>query len=400
MLKPVSWGLQRRIIITLLLSFLLLLLMCGSSCSREDQSQLLIQLGEMNNKIDNLMQENEELKKQMALQETKEEDNQEAIEESAAWYYIEMSQDGTGDVATLEEAVEKIEPGGTIYLNPGTYDLVTNLATDKTLRLIGNGLEETYIIYHRSPNIIEYTGKGLLTVSGISFKRDGSEWGDVIWIKSGQVHISDCSLSGATHFEKEEKGSVGGGMGILLWGDETSGIIQDCVISDNSVDGLHIRHNCRIDLIDNRISDNMQYGISYWDESTGTVRGNNCYENDDSGISLRDSSAAELIRNTCNNNEYAGIEYYGEMDSVAFQNLCYENNHGIAVGLQSQPRLLENICRDNFQIGIVYFENSSGYAVSNECNDNDYGIYIGKDAGPELFNNIFNNNNTDIEDNR
>ena len=203
-------------------------------CGRSGQSQLVDQLDKMNKKIDALSEENDELKERLIQQE------QEVVQsfettpaKDKTWHYITLFPDGSGDFQTITEALERIQPGGIIYLNPGMYYPDTNLEIAKPLNLVGSGSDRTYIIYNQEPNIIEYTGEGLFTVSDIALQRDGSEWGDVIWIKNGNINISNCYIKGATHFEKEEEGSVGGGMGILIW-NSTEGTIENCTIEGNS----------------------------------------------------------------------------------------------------------------------------------------------------------------------
>ena len=388
--------------IILVSSFCLIFLSLSVSivaCGQVSQSQVMDQLDEMNRKINELSSENTELKEKLAQQgqETVRATETEPPDEEA-WYYINLFPDNSGDVETLEEAIEKIQPGGTIYLNPGMYYPEKNLDISKPLSLIGSGTDKTYLIYNSEPNIIEYTGEGLLSISDLALQRDGSEWGDVIWIKSGRVNITNCAISGATHFEKEE-GSVGGGMGILIWG-ETAGSIKGCTIENNSVDGVHIRNQSYINLEDNIINDNVQYGISYWDETAGTVLYNECFRNE-SGIHIRDMSIPKIISNLCKNNTYSGIEFYGEMNTIAVDNYCSENDyHGISVGWASEPTLVENYCYENVEVGIVFFEESGGFAALNDCFNNEYGIYITKDSNPALGENTFSGNNQDIEDAR
>lgn len=155
-----------------------------------------------------------------------------------------------------------------------------------------------------------------------------------------------------------------------------------------------------INLINNNIGKNKQYGISYWDETGGIVLNNECYDND-SGIGIRHRSTPKILANICENNSYAGIDYYGETGGIAFQNICFENkHHGISVGLNSEPKLIENICRDNIEVGIVFYEESKGFTGFNECYRSKYGIYIEKDADPILGKNNFIDNTNDIRDDR
>jgi hypothetical protein len=59
---------------------------------------------------------------------------------------VQLNADGSGDYASLPEAVAAVSPGAVIHLSAGTFKLASPLAIDKPLQLIGAGMNETEIV--------------------------------------------------------------------------------------------------------------------------------------------------------------------------------------------------------------------------------------------------------------
>ena len=56
---------------------------------------------------------------------------------------IHLVADGSGDYRGLASALEAAEAGRTIYLAEGTYELDQPLEIERSIRLVGTGMEET-----------------------------------------------------------------------------------------------------------------------------------------------------------------------------------------------------------------------------------------------------------------
>jgi hypothetical protein len=58
---------------------------------------------------------------------------------------IQVKADGNGDYSTLGEAITNAPSGAAIVLGPGRYEVEDTLLIDKSLQLLGAGMEETEI---------------------------------------------------------------------------------------------------------------------------------------------------------------------------------------------------------------------------------------------------------------
>ncbi len=261
---------------------------------------------------------------------------------------VTVMTDGSGDYDLLEQAVAMVEPGATITLGPGTYRLVYGLEIDKSIALIGAGMDETEIVSGAEDYVVRFDRGGSFTAEGITFRHDGNMMADVVVIERGVVDISDCRFTGAVYVEGK-----GNRAGLRLRGT-TSGVVADSVFEDNDNTGL---------LLENQVNPTVE-------------------------------------RNSCSDNAMVGIGYMGTAGGAARENECARNAIGIAVAVEAHPTLERNICNEN-DYGIAYLENGSGQASQNECMRNKIGLTIGTSASPELRDNdCRDNTEEDVRDRR
>lgn len=57
-----------------------------------------------------------------------------------------VAPDGSGDFGSVEEAIQKVQAGASLHLKAGTYRLSRSLQIDKSLSLIGEGMEVTRLV--------------------------------------------------------------------------------------------------------------------------------------------------------------------------------------------------------------------------------------------------------------
>jgi len=256
---------------------------------------------------------------------------------------IYLKADGSGDFRTLEQTVQQAAAGSTIYLGPGTYRLTEPLLIEKSLHLVGAGMDETRIVSTAEDGVAGFRGEGPFTAEGITFEHEGNTVAHVVAVLGGSVIFKECRFRGAVYGEESEQG--GGG---LLLGAETTGYVRDCVFEGNDT------------------------GIEVWEQARPT-----------------------LERNICRDNEAVGIIYGGEAGGVASENECIENaGHGVFVMGQASPTLERNICRDN-DVGIFYSGEAGGVARNNECTGNRVGIGLWEHAAPKLEDNNCHDNSVD-----
>jgi parallel beta-helix repeat protein len=308
---------------------------------------------------------------------------------------IRVEADGSGDYATLEEALDSAPEGLPIALGPGTYELEEPLDIRRPITLMGAGMDETEIGSEAEDYVVRFSGNGPFVVEDITFRHEGRETADVGVVRGGEVAFTRCRFTGAIYDEEEDVG----GTGLLLDGD-TTGVVQDCDAVENST-GIFVSGRAEPTLEGNTAIDNEESGIAYWDNAGGVARGNDCSWNV-SGIFVGWAAQPVLEGNTCMDNAYYGILFFGHSSGTARHNECSGNDgYGIALGEQAQPTLEENVCTDNNLVGIYYADEAGGVARWNECSGNLIGIYVEAAADPELIDNdCYDNSEADVVDER
>jgi len=339
-----------------------------------------------------------------------------------------MEADGSGDYATLEEAVQNAPEAAAVVLGPGTYRLDDPLNVERSLRLYGAGMDNTQIVSEAEGYVVRFIGDGPFAAEGIEFRHQGGAEADSVVVEGGEVAFADCSFAGAVSVSGDEPRG-----GLRLQGD-TVGAIHDCVATANEVGvvvteqagptlernvcaqndlvgivyrgsaggvarenqcshqlwGILVSQHAQPLLDANVCTNNLNYGITYHDNAAGVAQRNECSANGDFGIELQDQAQPTLEGNTCANNEGSGILYVDSAAGVARLNKCSANgSHGIEVKDDARPTLEGNVCSGNGEAGLFYGGNASGVARGNECSDNGlHGIGLQDQAHPTLEENV------------
>jgi parallel beta-helix repeat protein len=307
-----------------------------------------------------------------------------------------VAPDGSSDFRSLEEAVQKAQPGATLHLKAGVHRLKRPLAIDKPLKLIGEGMETTRIACDGKEYVVRFSGDGLFSASDIAFVHEGGRWAYVVMVDKGEVSFIRCHFTGGVR----DKANKRGGSGLRLSGT-VSGRIEACQATGNHLHGISVFDQAQPTLEGNTCRENKRSGIVYFGNATGVARQNICVGNE-AGISVFDQAQPTLEGNTCRENKWAGIVYFDNATGVARQNICVGNEAGISVFDQAQPTLEGNTCRENKWAGIVYFDNATGVARQNTCAGNEGdGIYVASTAWPTLKDNrCWGNKGKEVNDQR
>lgn len=307
---------------------------------------------------------------------------------------VRVAPDGSGDYSSLEAAVEAVPPRSTIHLDPGTYRLVTSLEISKSLSLMGAGMDETFVAGSAGDQVVLFTGPGVFSTEGITFRYEGVRWARVMTIDDGEIEIARCRFTGGAWSEEEEKG----GDGLLLWGN-TTGSVRESRFEGNQLHGIELQDASHPWLEENAAVDNGQNGIMYWDDSGGTALENECRGNGINGIGVSEQAQPILEGNVCKDNDVSGIRFSDTAGGTARRNECTGNgSQGIVVRGEAQPTLEGNNCTGNAGSGIVYFDQAAGMARQNISSENGlHGISVNDQAQPTLeANNCIGNAETGI----
>ena len=301
---------------------------------------------------------------------------------------ILVKADGSGDVATLEEAISKAPSGATVTLEPGTYYLSAPLQIRQPLSLVGAGIDKTVIASDAAGQVVWYSGLGQFSAKGITFQHTGASAANVFAVSGGEVSFSDCRFTGAVWDKQQKKG----GVGLWLYGF-TTGEVRQCQADGNELQGFSISGSAK-PLLDSNVSFQNSSGIAYWDNAAGVASNNQCYGNELDGIVMEDRSAPTLKANHCYENKDSGIAYWGDSGGEAANNDCSGNAiNGISVSERAKPRLEANTCSKNSNSGIRYYDSSGGLAAGNQCIGNQQnGIAVTGQANTTLQKNTCSDN--------
>ena len=252
---------------------------------------------------------------------------------------IRVEVDGSGDYATLEEAVAAVAPGGTITMGPGTYRLVYGLKVEKSFTLVGAGMDESEIVSGIEGHVVRVESGGALVAQDLAFRHDGTQVADVMMVQDGRVDFSRCRFTGAVYVEGE-----GNRAGIHFLGS-VSGAVRESEIVDNDNTGILVDERAASVLEDNLLLDNTMVGIGYMGQAGGTARGNEC-SGSTIGVAVTVEASPTLEQNVFSANEY-GLAYWDNAGGRASWNECTGNKVGIGVSVSASPELVDNNCYDN-----------------------------------------------------
>ncbi|MBN1451840.1 MAG: right-handed parallel beta-helix repeat-containing protein [Anaerolineales bacterium] len=297
---------------------------------------------------------------------------------------IHLEADGSGDFATLEQAISNAPEFATITLGPGTYNLIGRLDVKKSVTLVGAGLDKTEIVASLPDYVVFFRGGYGFVVEDLAIRHKGEVGADSVVVSDGTFTFTRCKFVGAVPREGEIEGAG------LKISSSAQVVVQNSVFEDNYV-GIVARGKSLVTLEENVVTKN-QTGIAYADNASGGIRRNQCSENELFGILVVGEAHPFLEENTCIKNG-AGIAYMDNSSGWARGNQCSENEYfGIFITSQAQPTLEENICMNN-KTGIAYIEFAEGMSRGNQCSSNeDAGISVADQAKPKLIENICSDN--------
>jgi len=325
---------------------------------------------------------------------------------------VRVAPDGSGDYPSLEAAVDAMPAGATIMLAPGAHRLPKPLDIATPLRLVGAGMDQTFVVGTTGGYVVQFIGPGAFAAQEITFRCEGTAPSNGMVVQDGDVDLYRCRFTGAVRYEAEKKG----GTGLWLRGS-TTGRVRECQADGNELHGISVSDESPPTLERNICQDNRQNGITYFDHTGGVARQNECTGNGYYGFSVNEQSQPTLEGNACVGNRYHGIGIHGQAQPALEANVCQNNGqsgivyfddaggtarrnqcrgngyHGIGVNGQGQPLLEGNICQENQQSGIRYSDSANGTARQNQCTGNGYhGIDINDQAQPTVEVNICKNN--------
>ena len=281
---------------------------------------------------------------------------------------VNISSDGKGDFATLEEAIEAVPPNTAIVLGEGQFELSDSLVIEKSLTIQGSGSNLTTIVNSSGGSPVIFFQGEQLTITGISIQRTGEFASNIMVINKGEVYLENCNLSGGG---ASEDNSVQGD-GLLIAG-KSNVTMKNCIIENNMGVGIFVGDSAKL-TVEQISSSNNKYGIVFIGNSVGNIQNSTFSDNQSNGIFVTESANVNILGNTINNNVGPGINF--KMDrangEVRNNNLA-RNDLGrlgtdIMISRENAPALIENTCDGKGKSPVVWGGDHNGIVFMGEGN--------------------------------
>jgi len=299
--------------------------------------------------------------------------------------YIIVDISGNGDYTRIQEGIDNVDAGGTVYVEEGTY--FENVVIEKPLKLIGASNKKTIIDGKGKKEVkllINYTN--YVDISGFHISHGGT-------ISAG----TGLAVYGGSHCRIENNIITNCKSGIAIC-DSVNTIVSNNICSDNSEEGIYVTDGALYDIdnnsiINNTCNSNRWAGIFIEASDWINVENNTCESNRHNGIFVAVSSNNTINNNTCSSSEL-GIGLAYSHINVVSNNNCKSNFFG-GITLQDSDKctLSHNICNLNDEHGIILWRsNYNSFSRNTCCFNNGSGMYFEDSNGNKVYDNSIKTN--------
>ncbi len=228
-----------------------------------------------------------------------------------------VSDDGSGDFSTIQEAVDAAKVGDLIQIRSGSYS--ERVVVDKRLTIVGDG-PGSLITANGVPllpgslasdsAVLVIRNAFDVTIEGLSFS--GPEDGIIVRSSSDiTLRNVDASGNGGNGVDVRSSANVtvsgtftgNGDHGVRVRDGSTDVVVESGLMTGNVDDGIRVLESSNVMVRDNESSQNGDHGIEVKDSTGVTVVGNTANNNVGYGIRVRDSDVLVENNTTVGNQE-------------------------------------------------------------------------------------------------
>jgi hypothetical protein len=292
-----------------------------------------------------------------------------------SYHNFHVSQYGSNDFNSIQDAINASSDGDTIYIDNGIY--YENIIINKKIRIIGEDNEETIIDGRYADHVIKIIVEGVIIENFTIRNSGGFSTNSSIKIFCNSTIIKNCII-------KRSK------IGINIT-NFSRNIINNCTFYDNAkgiflkkantskISGCIFAHNS-IAFI-SEMSKNIEITYSYFH-----TNGISCIIVDSNNFQFYNCNISD------NGDNHGGIFISNNTNSVIDN--CIIRHNGIGVNIDKSEDTIINNCNIdlNTHFGIFIKYSSTKITYCNITNSFRYGIYICEKSSVDIFkNNIFGN---------
>jgi hypothetical protein len=193
---------------------------------------------------------------------------------------LTVSSLGSGNCTTIQEALDRVDPDGTIYVESGTYR--ESLQIKRSIRLVARGKDVS--IEHCVPCLVIAAQN--VTVEGFKIRGIGQEKENpAIQVTAQGCEIKACNISSEST------------IGVLIHGREARATLNGCKIYDTQKIGVCIEGEGSLELEDCTIEQAGEKGISVSDGAIASLKRCSIKNNKSNGVYVEKGT---LIMDKCN----------------------------------------------------------------------------------------------------
>ncbi len=211
---------------------------------------------------------------------------------------VVVSRLGRGDFKTISEAIEKVEEGTRILVQPGIY--LEGVIISKAVELVGDGKPGEVVIESRTSNCVQmrtnYAEMRNFTLRCRAGEKDLKYGVD---ISQGQLLMENCDISSnsiaclAVHGEGSNpiirncKIHHGKASGVHVY-ESGEGLIEGCDIFGNAYSGVAIKEGGNPTVRNCKIHDGKQPGVHVYESGEGLIEGCDIFGNALAGVEIKE----------------------------------------------------------------------------------------------------------------
>jgi parallel beta-helix repeat protein len=250
--------------------------------------------------------------------------------EEIATSIIYVGGSGLGNYTRIQDALDNVNSGGTVYVFPGIYH--EHLIITTSVHLIGDNTDIT-IIDGDNENYVIILEAGNSTLSGFTVIQSEEKFPFAgIYVVSNYNTISDNILTDNFY-------------GMQLGYGANYNLIVNNTIFNNGRCGIYFNHASYNRLISNIVSDHPVNGFGLYEFSNNNSIINNTFsENRYTGVNIRESYDSKVINNTFVQNQVGLHEPSPEYRTIAQDNIFTDN----VISLEEE--------RDAFVFTVIMFD--------------------------------------------
>lgn len=238
---------------------------------------------------------------------------------------ITVALDGSGDFASIQEAVDSAGKGDTVLIKAGTYAQDLTIHSKEKIKIVGAGVDTT-VLQGRGTMV------GVLHVGKWPYGATDIDISELTINEHGGHALGIFNGTGITLHHLHVKG--------MVFGQQVQGVrIEDCVIGGSETTGVHVTDS-QVQLIGNFIHDN-DYGVNVTGKSDIRLDRNIITRSGFEAIVVNDQAKAVLTNNTLVKNG-GGAAFLGSSTIEASGNILSFNKIGFLIAASSQTKTSYN----------------------------------------------------------